>query len=87
MPSSDVPEDEDENMQHEDTVKESEQINGLPSPDTSANGDGKDKAEEAVPRLTNFGTPSRRVCLTRNLMLQPGADRLLGKEKHELRRI
>lgn len=60
-PSSDAPAGEDEHSQHSKDTAESEQLNGLPSPDTSTNGDMKGKAAEDGPELTKFGTPSRRV--------------------------
>ncbi|KAL9621161.1 MAG: hypothetical protein Q9160_004412 [Pyrenula sp. 1 TL-2023] len=60
-PSSDAPDGEDDRAQHSKGTAESEQLNGLPSPDTSANGDVKGKAAEDGPELTNFGTPSRRA--------------------------
>ncbi|KAL9110568.1 MAG: hypothetical protein Q9227_004926 [Pyrenula ochraceoflavens] len=61
VPSSDAAEEADECPESNAVVDESEQTIGLPSPDTSANGDGKGKEEASSVKVTAFGTPSRRA--------------------------
>lgn len=67
-PSSDAP-DEDSNNPEHDVLKESSRSNeGLPSPISSTNGGHMGQTAADAEELSSFGTPSRKVgCQTRQL--------------------